>query len=120
MIMKHAFKAPIFFGLLLLLSTGCSKNFLDRNDPGALNYGDIYNTTQDFEAALAGCYQSIQGPAENNVYIGDITSDNAYITRFQPSGPLADMDQLVASPQNTILSAYWSDNYTTIQRVNLL
>jgi len=33
---------------------------------------------------------------------------------------LADIDQLIASPTNTILASYWSDNYTTIQRVNLL
>ena len=59
-------------------------------------------------------------PAENNVYLGDVTSDNAYLTRYQPSGPLADIDQLVVSPQNTILSSYWANNYTTIQRVNLL
>ena len=118
--MNYSFKTPIFFGLLILSITGCNKSFLDRNDPGTLNWGDIYNSTQDFEAALAGCYQSIEGPAENNVYIGDITSDNAYLTRFQPSGPLADMDQLVVSPQNTILDSYWSDNYSTIQRVNLL
>jgi len=118
--MKYSFRTPIFFGLLILLSTSCNKQFLDRNDPGTLNWGDIYNSTQDFKAALAGCYQSIEGPAESNVYIGDITSDNAYLTRFQPSGPLADMDQLVVSPQNTVLSSYWSENYTTIQRVNLL
>lgn len=118
--MNYSFKTPIIFGLLILSITSCKKDFLDRNDPGALNWGNIYNSTQDFEAALAGCYQSIEGPAENNVYLGDITSDNAYLTRFQPSGPLADIDQLVASPQNTILDSYWADNYTTIQRVNLL
>lgn len=118
--MNYSIKTPIFFGLIILFTTGCTKDFLNRNDPGTLNYGSIYNTPQDFEAALAGCYQSIEGPAENNVYIGDITSDNAYLTRYQPSGPLADMDQLVVSPLNTILSSYWADNYTTIQRVNLM
>ena len=60
--MKYLFKNTIFFGLLILLTAGCKKDFLDRNDPGTLSWGDIYNTTGDFEAALAGCYQSIQGP----------------------------------------------------------
>ena len=118
--MKYLSKNAIFFGLLILSATGCKKDFLDRNDPGTLSWGDIYNTTDDFKAALAGCYESIKGPAENNVYLGDVTSDNAYLTRYQPSGPLADIDQLVVSPQNTILSSYWADNYSTIQRVNLL
>lgn len=118
--MKRLFKNTIFFGLLILLTSGCKKDFLDRNDPTTLNYQAIYNTTSDFQAALAGCYLSITGPATNNVYLGDITSDNAYITRYQPSGPLADLDQLVVSSQNSILSDYWANNYTTIQRVNLL
>jgi len=118
--MKYLFKNTIFFGLLILLITGCNKNFLDKNDPTTLNYQALYNTTSDFEAALAGCYLSITGPATDNIYLGDITSDNAYITRYEPSGPLADIDQLVVSQQNTILSDYWANNYTTIQRVNLL
>jgi hypothetical protein len=119
--MKYLSRNAIFFGLsILLLTTGCKKDYLDRNDPGTLSWGDIYNTTSDFEAALAGCYQSIQGPATNNIYLGDMTSDNAYLTRYQPSGPLADIDQLIASPTNSILASYWADNYTTIQRVNLL
>ena len=117
---KYLSRNTIFFGLLILLTTGCKKSFLDKNDPTTLNYQAIYNTTSDFEAALAGCYLSITGPATNNVYLGDITSDNAYITRYQPSGPLADLDQLVVSSQNSILSDYWANNYTTIQRVNLL
>jgi len=118
--MKYLFKNTISFGILIILTTGCSKSFLDKNDPTTLNYQAIYNTTSDFESALAGCYLSITGPATNNIYLGDITSDNAYITRYQPSGPLADLDQLVVSSQNSILSDYWSNNYTTIQRVNLL
>ncbi len=118
--MKHLCKNTIFLGLLILVATGCKKDFLDKSDPTTLNWQSIYNTTGDFEAALAGCYLSITGPATDNIYLGDITSDNAYITRYQPSGPLADLDQLVVSPQNSILSDYWANNYTTIQRVNLL
>lgn len=118
--MKHLFKNTIFFGLLILVITGCKKDFLDKNDPTTLNWQAIYNTTSDFQAALAGCYLSITGPATDNIYLGDITSDNAYITRYQPSGPLADLDQLVVSSQNSILSEYWANNYTTIQRVNLI
>ena len=59
-------------------------------------------------------------PATRNIYFGDITSDQVYVTRYQPSGSLPDIDKLVWTAENDDLNGYWSDNYRTIQRVNLL
>lgn len=105
---------------MLVLATGCEKDFLNRSDPGVLTFDKLYQTKEDFTAALAGCYQSIMGPATTNVYLGDITGDNIYICAFQPSGAMPDIDKLVVSALNEDLDTYWSNNYTTIQRVNLL
>ncbi len=118
--MKYLIRQAIIFSLIILLAMGCGKNYLDRNNPAALTYSDIYNTPNDFEAALAGCYQAIQGPSTTNIYIGDIPSDNVYVSRFQPTGDLTDFDDLTYSAQNGTLSTYWANNYTTIERVNLL
>jgi hypothetical protein len=118
--MKYSNNSSIVLGLAMLLATGCSEDFLDRNHPGDLTYDKLYDTTEDFKAALAGCYQSIMDPATDNIYLGDIPSDNVYISRFQPSGPLPEIDQLVVNGQNGTLSNYWSNNYRTVQWVNLL
>jgi starch-binding outer membrane protein, SusD/RagB family len=118
--MKNLINNTIIFGLLTLLTMGCNKDFLDRNDPGALSYDKLYRTKEDFVAALAGCYQSIMGPATDNVYFGDITADNCYISRYQPSGDMPDIDKLVVTPSNAELNTYWANNYSTIQRVNML
>ena len=118
--MKYLFPQVIIFSLIILLAMGCGKNYLDRNNPAALTYSDIYNTPDDFEAALAGCYQSIQGPSTTNIYMGDIPSDNVYVSRFQPTGDLTDFDDLTYSALNGTIGTYWANNYTTIERVNLL
>jgi len=60
------------------------------------------------------------GPATDNVWFGDIAGDNVYVTRYQPSGTMRDIDQLVVAAQDGSLSSYWSGNYTTIERVNML
>ena len=106
--------------LLLLALCGCSENFLDRYHPANLGYDKLYITESDFKAALAGCYQSIIGTSTNTVYLGELPSDNAYVSRFQTSGSPVDLDRLGFTAQTGIFSDYWSSNYTTIQRVNLL
>jgi hypothetical protein len=117
--MKYIFNKAFIF-CLIILATGCGKDFLNRNNPGDLSYDKVYKSEKDFEAALAGCYQSINGPATTNVYLGDIISDNVYVTRYNPTGDLPDFDKLSFSALNGTLSGYWSDNYKTIERVNFL
>ncbi|MEI7829152.1 MAG: RagB/SusD family nutrient uptake outer membrane protein [Prolixibacteraceae bacterium] len=118
--MKKLINNAIIFGLMIVLTSGCNENFLDKNNPGVLSLDKLYHTNQDFNAALAGCYLSIMGPATSNVYLGDITGDNVFITSYQPSGAMVDIDKLVVSALNSDLNTSWSNNYTTIQRVNLL
>ena len=118
--MKNIIKNTIKFGLMIWVTTGCGEDFLDRSDPGAMTTDKLYHTKEDFDAALAGCYQSIMGPATDNVWFGDIAGDNVYITRYQPSGTMRDIDQLVVSAQDGSLNTYWANNYRTIQRANIL
>ncbi len=118
--MKNIIRKPIICIAIMLCGAACQEEFLDRNHPGDLTADKLYNTEADFYAALAGCYRSILGPATTNIYLGEIPSDNVYVTRFQPSGAWADMDRLAITAQNGELDGYWTDNYATIQRVNIL
>jgi len=106
--------------ILLFLFTGCSERFLDRYHPGTLGYDKLYITESDFEAALSGCYQSIMETSTNTIYLGELPSDNTYVSQFQSSGTNVDLDRLGFTAETGIFSSYWSSNYTTIQRVNLL
>jgi tetratricopeptide (TPR) repeat protein len=106
--------------LLLATLSGCGEDFLDRHHPGTLGYDNLYLTESDFQAALSGTYQSIMGTSTNTVYLGELAGDNAYVSRFQTSGAQVDLDRLGFNAETGIFSTYWSSNYTTIQRVNLL
>jgi hypothetical protein len=77
--MKKLINNAIIFCLMIVLTAGCNESFLDKNDPGVLSLDKLYHTNEDFNAALAGCYLSIMGPAMYNVYFGDITGDNVFI-----------------------------------------
>ena len=118
--MKNLINNSIILCLLLSLITSCDKDFLDRNDPGVLTFDKLYKTKEDFNAALGGCYQSIMNPATFNIYFGEITSDNVYISRFQPSGAWQDIEKFAVNAGNSSLNTYWANNYSTIQQVNLL
>ena len=118
--MKYLINSTIIFGLLILLTESCEKDFLDRNDPGDLTWNTLYNTKADFEAALAGCYLSITSTTTNNIWLGDMTSDNGHVSAYGFSGPLSDILKLTVNADNSWLDAYWSNNYKTIQRVILL
>lgn len=118
--MKKRYNKTIVIVLIMFFSLSCNKSFLDRNHPGSLTWDTLYKTEEDFKSALNGCYAALQGPVFRNILFGDILSDNVYISRYQISGPLADLDKLILTPSNGEINAYWSDNYTLIQRVNLL
>lgn len=118
--MKRYIFRNYFYSLLLFLLAGCSEGFLDKNHPGNLGYDKLYRTESDFRAALTGCYESIMASANNNLYLGELPSDNAYVSRFQLAGALADLDRLGFTAQTGIFTEYWASNYRTIQRVNLL
>ena len=118
--MKNLINNAILFGLMIVLTTSCNDEFLSKNNPGALTLDKLYHTKADFSAALGGCYGSIMGPATYNIYLGDITGDNVFITSYQPSGAMVDIDKLVVSALNGDLNTFWSNNYMTIERVNML
>jgi len=118
--MKYIFYKALLFCSIILVAASCNKNYLDRNNPGDLSYDKVYKTEKDIDAALAGCYESIKEPSTTNVYLGDITSDNVYISRFNPTGDFPDFDRLSFSALNGALSSYWADNYKTVERVNFL
>ena len=66
---------------LLLIATGCSKDFLDRDPYIGSSAGNFYQTAEDAEAATIACYAPLQvelsDGAQFRWYFGDIVSDDA-------------------------------------------
>lgn len=106
------------FFILGLLS--CGDEFLDKNDPSVLSFDKLYKNQKDFDAALAGCYYSFQNLTYSNIYWGDMPSDNIYLTPFQISSVWIDVKKCTYTATLSEFSNFWFNNYTTIQRVNLL
>ena len=105
---------------LILLSGSCNDDFLDRNHPGVMSYDKLYKTKKDFDAALAGCYESFHPMASDAIFYGDLPSDNAYVSRYQPTGSWPDLRRHVYDATHGGINTYWFNGYKTIQRVNLL
>lgn len=118
--MKQVFFKMMLYIIIVFVSVGCRKDFLDRNNPAALNDQNLYRNVGDFEAALSAGYSATEVLATNNVYIGDLTSDNSYATRWQPTGDVTDLDRHAFNSSTGLFNSYWSGAYVAIQRMNLL
>lgn len=110
----------VYIMLCIFILTGCKKDLLERNHPGDLNWNTLYKTKSDFEAALAGAYKAAEPITVSNIYIAELASDNAYVSRFRTSGAVADLDRLLFNPQLSEFNNYWSNGYRIILQTNLL
>ena len=110
----------IILAFFILGTYSCSDEFLNRNHPGTMSFDKLYQTKKDFDAALAGCYSSFRSQANTNLWFGDFPSDNVYISRFNPTGDWPEIKRHVFNSSIGVFSSFWSENYVTIQRVNLL
>ena len=83
--MKHiAFPSTlglVAMSALVLIATGCSKDFLDRDPYIGSSAGNFYQTAEDAEAATIACYAPLQVEISDGAhfrwYFGDIVSDDA-------------------------------------------
>lgn len=108
------------FFLWVLIITGCSRDYLNKTNPAVVSYGDVFLTIEDFESALAGCYSSMAKAHTTTILLGDILSDNVFVSKYSLTSPWALLDHLVISSENQIISDYWFANYQSIQICNLL
>jgi starch-binding outer membrane protein, SusD/RagB family len=110
--------------LLIIVSTvmiSCQK-FLDDKPQSSMTTGNAYNSAQDIENALAGCYQLFHGSDYyqwENVMLSDNRSDNAY-----PGGnneeTFFDYDRFILPASNSHNYVNWSALYQGVARCNIL
>ncbi len=67
--------------VFVLASTGCTKDFLDRNPYIGSSAGNFYQTAEDAEAATIACYAPLQVEISDGAhfrwYFGDVVSDDS-------------------------------------------
>lgn len=110
--------------VLLVVSAGCSDDFLTRNDPNQVTASNFYQTEEDAVAAVNAVYDPLQyrGLFKNSYWsIGDITSDDAHKgDGGRSDGPAWwEFDLFDIKSTNALLADSWADSYTGIYRANV-
>ena len=110
---------------LLLIATGCSKDFLDRDPYIGSSAGNFYQTAEDAAAATIACYAPLQVEISDGAhfrwYFGDIVSDDA------DKGGSGDTDEpdllefegIFGDPSSGIVLGEWKTAYKGITYCNL-
>lgn len=113
------FTTIVFLSAMILSS--CA-DFLDDKPVTSLTTGNAYNTAQDMENALAGCYNIFYASDYYQweyVMLSDLRSDNAY-----PGGnneeTFFQYDRFTLAPSNNHNYVNWGALYRGIARCNIL
>ena len=106
--------------LLLLSQLGC-RDYLDVQPEFALDAENYFNAPQDYELALIGAYDLLQGSFVS-YWIGEIASDNAIAggESVTDTEGLHQIEAMTHDAVNLELRSLFRWNYTGIARVNYL
>lgn len=107
--------------VFLSLTLFSCKKFLDLKPVSVLSTGNAYNSAKDLENALVGAYSIFYQEYYiwDNVLLGDVRSDNAYVGGGGDPG-IVPYDLVNIAPGNDRMYADWSQLYTGIGRCNVL
>jgi starch-binding outer membrane protein, SusD/RagB family len=113
-------KAILLFSISILLFASCKK-FLSVDPPYAQDAENYFQTPEDFERALTGAYDMLQGSFVS-FWIGEIASDNAIAggESVNDSQGLHQIDNMTHGGVNNELRNIMRWNYTGITRVNYI
>lgn len=112
--------------LLLLFPGACSKNFLSLSPPTQENAASFYTNAGNFQEAVIGVYQSLRGWADPASWLmGEERSDNARYNPNPANRGIAITDrENVANwldvSTNTVTNAKYFNDYTGIERANII
>lgn len=119
----------ILYSLIIttvLLSTGCSDDYLNTISPNSVSNETFWKTEKDVKLALVGCYSVLQrrnlynsaGTAGSGFPGLDFATDNGYMTwDYKPGGALARGDY---TTEDGMITGVWDNSYADIARFNRL
>lgn len=113
-------KVILLFSVIALIVASCKK-FLSVDPPYAQDAENYFQTPDDFDRALTGAYDMLQG-SFMSLWIGEIASDNSIAggESVNDSQGLHQIDNMTHGGVNNELRNIMRWNYTGITRVNYI
>jgi hypothetical protein len=103
---------------------GCKKEFLDLKPADSQNSANFYKTPQQFQQAITGCYQPLQGLYNGAFWVmAEMRSDNTSYEYdpYDRSGNLKeDMDEFRELNNNDYPAVFLTTSYQIIGRCNVI
>ena len=105
-----------------LLTTACSKSFLDLSDPTRIVIDEYYKDSASISTGVIAAYSSLQeiyGKSGGNRGIfpmGEIASDNT--TAVVEGTGVGDFEFFSVTPANAVIQSTWTYSYRCIARCN--
>ena len=118
--MKFFYKASIVLVLMATVLAGC-KDFLAVDPPFTQDAENFFLTEQDYERALVGAYDLLQGTFLS-VWIGEIASDNTIAggESVTDTEGLHQIDDMTHGGVNNELRSIFRWNYAGLTRANYI
>lgn len=106
---------------LLLLSFGCSQDYLDKTKEYTIDSENYFNSEADYYNALIGVYDLLQATYAN-VILGEIASDNTVSGGESATDVIGwqQVDEMTQTPVNDNLDDIWDWNFAGVQRANYI
>lgn len=109
----------IFLLLTLLIGTSCDREFIELNPVSTVSTDILYKTDKDFQDAVVGCYNVLQGQYQDFWQFSDLRSDDAR-NEATAQGFLTRMDDFTLDYNEGVLISSWQRYYRLITRVNTI
>jgi len=113
----------VLFLAVAIFAGACKKDFLTQYPEGAINVGNFYKTTNDFQQALTGAYVPLRDAANNAFYIEEMRADNAYYT-YNPKdrGSIAaeNIPNFQDDVSDGVPGTNWTAGFNGINRCNTI
>lgn len=107
------------FVFVLLLSIGCSKNFVDLQPISTVSIDVLYKTDKDYVDALTATYNTLQDQYRSFYIFGDIRGDDTW-QEIVKNNAQSYAYAFVITSAEPLMNTTWGNYYRLIARVNLL
>lgn len=124
--MKYLNSKILMIGLLIVIFSSCSKNFLEVKPVGRLTGDDYLKTNEQVKSALIGVYATIQYNYSNGgwasvFFMKNLPGDDCLCGSSEGDQPeYQRLDDFTFTADNKKIESIWSNFYKTISQCNTI
>lgn len=104
---------------LVLVFTSCNQEFIELNPVSTVSTDVLYKTDKDFQDAVVGCYNVLQGQYQDFWQFSNLRSDDSR-NEATAQAHLTRMDNFTLDYNEGILINSWQRYYRLITRANTI